>query len=443
MLEDRGEETLTFVTARLRPDVSIGQARAAANVLMNRLVEEYPNTNTGKRVAVDAYPEGGLFPLVRGPSQAFFALMVGVVGLVMLIACVNVAGLLLARGAARRQEIRLRLALGATRSRLVRQLLAESVVLAAIAGGMGLWLARIAQRLFMLVELPGNLPVFLDVRMDPTVVASTVVATVGTVVVFGLFPALQATKTDLASSLRAGGGTESRRAARARQGVVASQVALSLILLIGAGLLTRSMVRAGEIDPGFEPNNLAVASVDLGLHGYSETAGRQFVRLLRERLLSLPGVRAVGFGEVLPLSLILQQGQVMPEGHVIQEGMSSPSVDYSIVDPGYFCAMGIPIIRGRGFVEDDDEDAPQVVVVNEAFGARFWPGEEAVGRHLQTQGDNYEVVGIVPTGKYFTLGEDPKPYARGGPRFSDRLLRWSPDPTGGIWNATQETELPG
>ena len=153
MLEDRGEETLTFVTARLRPDVSIGQARAAANVLMNRLVEEYPNTNTGKRVAVDAYPEGGLFPLVRGPSQAFFALMVGVVGLVMLIACVNVAGLLLARGAARRQEIRLRLALGATRSRLVRQLLAESVVLAAIAGGMGLWLARIAQRLFMLVEL--------------------------------------------------------------------------------------------------------------------------------------------------------------------------------------------------------------------------------------------------------------------------------------------------
>ena len=443
MLEDRGEETLTFVTARLRPDVSIGQARAAANVLMNRLVEEYPNTNTGKRVAVDAYQEGGLFPLVRGPSQAFFALMVGVVGLVMLIACVNVAGLLLARGAARRQEIRLRLALGATRSRLVRQLLAESVVLAAIAGGMGLWLARIAQRLFMLVELPGNLPVFLDVRMDPTVVASTVVATVGTVVVFGLFPALQATKTDLASSLRAGGGTESRRAARVRQGVVASQVALSLILLIGAGLLTRSMVRAGEIDPGFEPNNLAVASVDLGLHGYSETAGRQFVRLLRERLLSLPGVRAVGFGEVLPLSLILQQGQVMPEGHVIQEGMSSPSVDYSIVDPGYFCAMGIPIIRGRGFVEDDDEDAPQVVVVNEAFGARFWPGEEAVGRHLQTQGDNYEVVGIVPTGKYFTLGEDPKPYARGGPRFSDRLLRWSPDPTGGIWNATQETELPG
>ena len=161
---------------------------------MNRLVEEYPNTNTGKRVAVDAYPEGGLFPLVRGPSQAFFALMVGVVGLVMLIACVNVAGLLLARGAARRQEIRLRLALGATRSRLVRQLLAESVVLAAIAGGMGLWLARIAQRLFMLVEPPGNLPVFLDVRMDPTVVASTVVATVGTVVVFGLFPALQATK---------------------------------------------------------------------------------------------------------------------------------------------------------------------------------------------------------------------------------------------------------
>jgi predicted permease len=302
------------------------------------------------------------------------------------------------------------LSLGASRVRLIRQLLTESTLLALLAGGTGLLMSLWLVRLVATMEPPSDLPMSWDVWIDMRVLAFTFLATVITGVLFGLFPALQSTRQNLVDSLKEGSSAAARRSSGARRGLVVFQVALSLVLLIGSALAVRGLQAAGDIDPGFEPDNLLIASVDLDLQGYDEDRGLQFHRQLRERLSATPGVVSVGYGDVVPLNLMSNSSGVVPEGFEVAEGSAPPIVERNMVDHHYFEAMGIPILRGRAFRESDNDEAPPVLMINQAFADRFWPGDNPVGKQVRTWGEDYEVIGVVPTGKYTSLGEDPKPF---------------------------------
>lgn len=409
-LEARGSHSIQFVTGRLKPGVTIEQAHESLNAFMAQLIEEYPESNTGK--TIDVYPESeaGLHPMVRGAFVAFIGVMFLVVGLILLLACANVAGLLLARSAARSREIGIRLSLGASRLRLVRQLLTESTLLALLAGGVGLLLSYWLIRLVATFEPPTDFPMDWRIGLDAQVLLFTFGATVITGVVFGLMPALQSSRQDLVESLKEGSYASSGRASFLRRALVVCQVALSLTLLIGAALAIRSLQSVGDIDLGFEPEGLAVASIDLDLQRYDEARGREFLRALRERLQASPGVSAVGFGQYIPLNLMSSSSGVIPEGYEVPEGSDRPIVERNVVDVGYFEAMEIPILRGRAFAETDDQDAPPGMIVNETFIERFWPGQEPVGKQVRLGSTDYEVIGVAKDGKYFSVGEDPRPY---------------------------------
>lgn len=409
-LNERGGHWLNFITGRLKPGVTVAQAGASLNAVMNHLAEEYPATNKGVTIVVYPEAEASLHPVVRNAFVSFLALMFAVVGAILLLACANVAGLLLARMSGRRREIAIRLAIGAGRGQLLRQLLVESILLSLVAGGIGLLLGIGLVRMIQAVPLPANLPLKFDVRMDNRVLLFTFAVAVLTGIIFGLAPAWQAIRQNLVSALKEGTQSLGGKSSRLRQAMVIGQVALSLILLIGAGLTIRSLQNVRNLDPGFNPDRQIITSLDLDLQGYKEAAGRQFFRSLRERVTSLPGVASVGLSYRLPLSLSSSQREAVPEGWQTPPDSDDPSIDYSIVDHGYLEAMGIPLLRGRGFAESDNAEGRPVLVVNQKFAERFWPGEDAIGKRVRTAGKEHEVIGVVPTGKYFSLGEDPKPF---------------------------------
>ena len=409
-LSSRGNHWIQSVIGRLKPGVTIEQAGTSVGTLMTHLAEEYPATNKGKTAAIYTEAETSLHPMVRGGFVMFMQLMFGVVGLILVLSCANVAGLLLARSAGRRKEIGVRMALGADRRRLVRQLLAESLVLSLLAGAAGLLLNVWLTRLIQTFRPPSELPLKIEVGLDWPVLAFTFAVTLITGVLFGLTPALASTRSDLVSVLKEGSPVQLAGASRLRRALVVGQVALSLALLIGAGLLVRSLQKARELDPGFNPENQLVATLELGMQQYDEAKGRQFIRTLRSRLKNLPGVREVGFGDNLPLNLSSSQTGVRPEGYVPRPNVNDPSIDYDTVDSGFFAAMGVPILRGRGFLETDNQNAPPVVVINETFAERFWPGQDPIGKRVRTGGQDCQVVGVARNGKYFSLGEDPKAF---------------------------------
>lgn len=409
-LTSRGNHWIGSIIGRLKPGITFAQADASVNALMAHMAEVYPNSNKGTSAQLFPQAEASLHPMVRNGFVAFLRLMFAVVGLILLLSCANVAGLLLARSAVRRKEIGIRMALGAGRLRLMRQLLAESVLLSLLAGGVGLllgvWLTRAAQSF----SPPTDFPLRIDVGLDWPVIGFTFAVTVLTGILFGLTPALSATKTDFVAVLKEGNPVQLTGASRMRRALVITQVALSLVLLIGASLVVRSLQSARDIDPGFNPEHQLVATLDLGLQRYDEAKGRQFIRSLRERLETLPGVQSVGFADNLPLNLSSSQMGVQPEGYTPPAGSNAPSIDDATVDYGYFAAMGIPILRGRGFRDTDRIDSPPVIVINENFAKRFWPGQDPIGKRVRTAGREHLVIGVVRTGKYFSLGEDPKAF---------------------------------
>jgi predicted permease len=409
-LTSRGNHWIQSTIGRLKPGVTIAQARTSVNTLMAHLTEQYPDTNKGKSVLIDSESSTSLHPMVRGGFVMFLQLMFGVVGFILLLACANVAGLLLARSAARRKEIALRIALGANRARLVRQLLAESLLLSLLAGAVGLLLNLWLTGLMQSFRPPSDLPLRTEVSLSWPVLAFTFAVTVFTGVLFGLTPALASTRSDLVSVLKEGSPAQLTGASRLRRSLVVAQVALSLALLVGASLVVRNLQNARNLDPGFNPERQLVASLELGMQQYDEPKGRQFMRSLREKLRNAPGIQAVGFSDSIPLSLSSSQTSVVPEGYVPPAGSINPSIDYCTVDFGYFDAMGVPILRGRSFRETDDANAPPVMVINETFANRFWPGEDALGKHVRRGDKDYQVIGIAKNGKYFSLGEDPKSF---------------------------------
>jgi predicted permease len=409
-----------FAFGRLKPGVTLAQADANLKTIAKQLEASYPNDNKGRSVGATSLVEARTNPGGGGGNQVatIATLLMVIVGLVLLIACANIANLLLARATARRREIAMRLALGARRSRLVRQLLTESVLLALIGGAAGLVVAFWTLDALRAVDIPIPANVLLNLGLDARVLTFALVVSVLTGLLFGLAPALQATRTDIVPVLKnemvPSAGTSPRRFLgwlTLRKGLVISQVALSLVALVAAGLFLRSLRQTQNIDPGFETDGVLMASFNLGREGYTPERGQLFYKEIVERVQSLPDVRSAAIAQGPPFG---NQGflrSVFLEGRDTSE-RDRILVQVNPISPRYFQTLGIPIERGRDFTPDDDDDAPDVVVINKTMADRFWKGEDAIGKRFKFFGDEEfrTVVGIARDAKYNGLAEDPTPF---------------------------------
>ncbi len=401
------------VLARLQPGVTPAQAMAAAEPTDRRLSQEFPDSHKDMTSLVmpelDARPEPGLGGFMSKAVAVFMSL----VGLVLLIACANVANLILARANGRRKEIATRTALGASRWRMMRQLLTESILLALCGGIAGLVFARWAALALMSIHLPTDIPLHLfDLRMDWRIFSFSFIAAVLTGVVAGILPALQASRTDLADVLKAGGrsGGASTGHHRFRNALVVSQVAVSLVLLACAGFFIRSFQNSAQVDMGFRVDHTLMMSMDVGLQGYNEQRGQQFYKQASERIRALPGVRGAAFAAYIPMGYDNSLVNVFPEGQAIDDKSKTETAFDDKVEPAYFRTAGVPVIAGREFTEADTATAPKVAIVNETFAKKIWPGQDAIGKAFRTEKDGpaIQVVGLTRTGKYLFLYESPQ-----------------------------------
>jgi len=414
MLERRGRRWL-FLTARLKPGVTLGEAQANVDVVMSRLAQTYPDTNRSRAGLVVARENLRIHPLVDGALMPGAALLLGVVGLVLLIACANVANMLLARGAARRREIAVRLAIGAGRRRLVRQLLTESLVLSGLGAAGGLALASVSTSLLIALQPPLPFTVQLDLGVDGRVFLFALAAAVVSGVVFGLAPALQGSATSLVTSLKDDGGLTDSSSGRfaLRNVLVVGQVTVSMVLLVAAALFMRSLAAAHAVDTGVRVERIALAAVDLDMLRYPEARSRRFFEDLLARLRAMPGVEAAALTQREPLGLNVNTSSIYVPGYQATPEDPAYAIDSTPVSPGYFETLGVPILRGRDFTDADDAGAPGVVVISQAMADRFWPGENPIGRRVYSRGPDgpaYEVVGVSADYKVRTVGEAPRPY---------------------------------
>lgn len=409
-LEVRDTDNL-FVQGRLKPGVTTPQAEAALKSIAAQLASEYPNENENKTIALS--PPGLFGAFMRGPILGFAGVLMAVVGLVLLLACTNLANLLLARATERRKEIAIRLAIGASRRRLIRQLLTESVLLATCGGALGLWLAYWLVDAMTGLKPPLDIPLSTELHIDYRVLLFTAAVSVLTGVVFGLLPALQATRPDLVPALKDETSISGYRRSWLRSGLVVFQVSLSLLLLICAGLVLRGLQRAQLLNPGFVPQHAIEMSFDLSLQGYDGPRSKEFKRNLLERVRALPGVEYAGVSNFVPLSMNINNSSIFVEGAPQERGANIPSAMTSSASPGFIAALGADLLEGRDFIERDSENKQREAVINQTFARRFWPGQSAVGKRFSFEsaaGPWVEVAGVMRDGKYFSLGEDPAPF---------------------------------
>ncbi|MEX0912660.1 MAG: ABC transporter permease, partial [Gemmatimonadota bacterium] len=388
----RGEYLLTV--GRLAAGITAEQAAAEVGQISDRLRQAFPETNS-QNISLTITPlDDELLGNVRVP----LLILLGAVGLVLLIACVNVANLLLARASAREGELGVRAALGAGRRRLVRQLLTESVILGLAGGIAGLVLAMLATQALIAVR-PEGIPRLENVRVDGLIVGFTAAVAIGTGLLFGILPAAQATRSDLADRLRATGrsGIGSRSALRARHGLIIAEMALAIVLLVGSALLIRSFHQLTSVDPGFRTERLVTFDLSLPPSAYADGPSvRQFYPRLLAELGSLPGVESVAGASELPLGGIgnilaftIEDAEPPPPGFVLDAAVTS-------VTPDYFSTLGISLRSGRLLTATDGADAPLTVVANEAFARRFFPADDPVGRRITFGGPEWmEIVGVV------------------------------------------------
>jgi predicted permease len=328
-----------------------------------------------------------------------------VVVMLLLIACVNVANLFLARARDRGREMAVRLSVGASRSRLVRQLLTESLVFSVVAGAAGLSLGWGVISIINRIRLPIDTTIEPDLRLSIPVLVFTLVVAVVSGFLFGLVPALQATRPSLVPALKgeaAAGGSRSRMS----RPLVVAQMALSLILLVCSGLFLRNLRAATSIDKGFVSDNLLVAGLDPGLQGYNRARTDDLYRRLLGRLRDMPGVRFAALAEDVVLGLGQQDRGIEVLGYTPAPN-ERMSIDYNVVSPDYFATMGIRLLRGREFTARDDSTAAGALIVNQRFAERFWPGQDVLGKRVRLGSRDHTIVGLVPTGKYHSLGEAP------------------------------------
>ena len=407
-LEERGDDNL-FVLGRLKSDVTAAQAESALVNITQQLGREYPHDNEGRGVRL--LTPGLFLPDIRSSVISFSGVLMGVVTLVLLLACVNLANLLLARATERRKELAIRLAMGASRARIVRQLVTEAVMLSLGGGLGGLVLATWIIALVSSMKFPSDVPLVIDLRVDWRVLAFAFSVSLVTGIAFGLLPALQSSRPDLIPALKDEQSMGGFRRSRLRNGLVIVQVALSLVLLVCAGLVVRSLQVAQKTRPGFSPENAVTLSFDLGLQGYTKEKGRAFQKEILQRAQALPGIRSVALVSTLPLSLDYSFDSIYVEGQAVTGTSNLPVAIPNGISPNYFRTMEIPL-RGRDFTDADDKDQLRVAIVNETFARRFFPGREAIGGRFNFNGPDqpfWEIVGVAADGKYNTLGEDPQP----------------------------------
>jgi predicted permease len=402
-----------FLKARLLPDVTVDQANQALRAISTALEERYPESNEDRYMS--ALPSGdvSIHPSVDRMLTPVAGLLLGVVGVVLLIACANLASFLLARAEDRRREIAVRLALGAGRRRLVSQLLVETTVLAALGGGLGLVLADWTVGLVMALQPPLPVPVAVEISLDRTVLLFTAGISMLAGLAFGLVPALQATNPDVAPTLKNEAmGSGGPRRVSLRGGLVVTQIAFSFVLLIGAGLFVRSLQKAQMIDPGFDTGPGALVWPMPELSGYdTDEAVAAFYGAYRERLLADPMVTAVAMADRLPLGSSVQTGGYVLPGVPSSTPDGDHDIDNANVSADYFEAMDVEIVSGRAFAEADRDGEP-VLIVSRAFVDRYYPGEDMVGWAIAAGGGGNElrIVGVAEDTKVRTLGEAPRPY---------------------------------
>lgn len=414
---DRNVRALT-VLGRLKPGVTLKQAQSTMDVLAHRMEQQYPELEKGigARVIEEIWARpvplnvlADLLPVVRN-----FVLVLA--GVVLLLACMNVANILLVRATIRQREMAIRAALGSGRARLIQQALTESSLLALMGAVGGLALGKLGSSAFAAsIDLASDLPVVVDFSFDWNVFAYALAAAVVTGIVTGLWPALRASQADAGAALHDGsrGDSGGPKRQRVRGALVVGQVAGSLVLLIVAGLFLRSLRNAEHLDLGFNPDNLLNARMDPSWAGYNEQRSRDFFRELKRRVSALPGVESVTLAFSIPMGYYRDGQTVFIEGHPGNPDEQPAGVGCNHVDAGYFTTMRMPILEGRAFTDADTGGSRRVVIVNQAMAKRFWPGEDPIGKRLRLRSENeepWEVVGVARDSKYIAVFESQQPY---------------------------------
>jgi putative ABC transport system permease protein len=395
--------------ARLKPGVSRQQAAAEAKAISSRLEREHPETNTGADANLVS-----LTDQIVGDVRRALLILTGAVGCILLIACANMANLLLARATSREREVAIRQAIGAGRRRLIRQMLTESVLLSLLGGALGLVLAFWGIQTLIRLS-PGGIPRLDEVRLDPRALLFTLLISIGAGLLFGIVPALQSSREDLVGSLKEGTRNAGRAKRRLFNTFVIAEIALALVLLSGAGLLIRSFLRLQDVRLGFQSTSLLTASVSLPRSRYPQSAQRaEFYTDLVERVGKLPQVRGAGAINFIPLGGQAPTTSLTVEGRTFPAGEQLPELEYRVVTPSYFRTMRTPLLKGRWFTVQDRDNAPGVALVNEAAARRFWPGEEAAGKRIKLGPDADKqpwltIVGVVGDVRQFGLDTEPKP----------------------------------
>ncbi|HLK18041.1 MAG TPA: ABC transporter permease, partial [Bryobacteraceae bacterium] len=407
VLEDRANRMFE-VKARLKEGVSQASAQAEMSAIAANLEKAYPETNRNRSLVLRTEFEQRV---KRDPYDSSLAiLLMALVGLVLIIACANVANLLLARSQARSREIAIRLAIGAGRMRLLRQLLIESLALALLGCALGLGVAYLGIVFMQGIKVPTDIPVVLSVQLDRRVLFFTLVAGLLSALVFGLAPAWQALKTDLVPALRSAGlSASARRRTIGRNALVVSQVALSLVLLVAAGMLLEGFRKVLVISPGFRTDHILTMDFDTSLVPASERT-KDFYRNLIDRTRLLPGVKSAALSAVIPLAPAQSGQTVIPEGFQFPKGQESTQELGNVVDDRYFDVMHTPIVRGRAFTLADKADSTRVAIVNEEFAKKYWANQEPIGKTIRMDGPKgpvVQVVGVAKTAKYIFIGEPP------------------------------------
>jgi predicted permease len=409
------------VVARLKEGARPEQAKAELQAIASDLEQAFPLANKGRSFTMLPLLESSINPNQRGAFQRAGVLMMAVVGIVLLIACFNIANLLLARASGRKREMSIRVAIGASRSRIMVQLLTEAMVLATAGGALGLGLAVVGRDVMWQFR-PPQLPADgMDLSLDWHVMAFTLLVAMGTGLIFGLAPALQASRPDLVSELkeRAGGDLSKKRNRwgrvphfSVRDILISLQVAVCLIALVGAGLFLLSLRNAQEMDAGFDTHNLAMLSFDLGALNYDTARVKEFQRRTLETVQATPGVKSATLANIIPLFNGGFGRTVFREGEDASNGQNGQLTQMGAVASEYLQTLGIPLLRGHGFDSSVREDSPKVAIINETGARRFWPNEEAIGKRFKFFKDTEwtQIVGVARDSKYNTLGEELSPY---------------------------------
>jgi predicted permease len=406
---NRGNRSRSII-ARLAPGVTLETARARMDTLASQLQEAYPETNEGRSYRLLPAASVVINPDIDSVLASAAAFLMAVVGLVLLLACTNLASFLLARGTERRKEIAVRLALGARRFTLVRQLTTETLLISMLGAVAGLLVARWTLSLLMGFHPPMPVTFTLQFGIDRTVLLFTLGISALTGALFGLAPALQSTNPAVAPTLRDEAGTGRRRRLGLRNCLIALQVAVSVILLVGGGLFLRSLGAARSVEPGFSTREAALVYLDFSASGIPRTEYRSLTEAMLDRARALPGIEAVTATNDIPLAIGGNNDSYQIPGVEPPPGADYHRVSTYQVDPEYFETLGIPLLAGRSFTADDRQDAPSVVIVSEAAARSYWPGETAVGKQIFSASGqtSYEVVGVARDMKVHTLGESPQ-----------------------------------